>query len=273
MTDDLVPVDDERVTTFRRLLAQSDAWRASHDTRNDAQAISEDAAAIVGGLRDTLMGAGLADVIHNRFKTEALETSVDPEWSNEAAADRRSLMGVARVLYDLGGAMLPGPYAAIMAGDCALRAQGDPPIVGSHIPGHNRRVERPAALDHTKAQIARLAHYNAGWKRTNWAAEHALIYPGIGNDARREWNRALSAQERGDCWRVGKCVRAGAPLTSVDVAIRHQATQYDAEELRRRLKSTRASWVSRKGSSSRPPNGSRIRPRSPTMNSTRTIWA
>jgi hypothetical protein len=237
MTDDLVPIDDERVTAFRRLLAQSDAWRASCEPRDGKQAISEDAAVIVGGLRDMIMEAGLADVIHARFKTEALDTSVDPKWSKDAAADRRSLMGVARVIYDLGGAMLPAPYAAIVAGDCALRAQGDPQIMGSHIPAPNRRVERPAALDQTKAQTARLAHYNAGLKKTNWAAEHALIYPDIGDDARREWHRALSAQERRDCRRVGERVRANAPLTPEDVAIKDQATQYDPEELCRRLKS------------------------------------
>jgi hypothetical protein len=236
MTDDLAPIDDERVTAFRRLLAQSDEWRASCETRNDEQAISEDAAVIVGGIRDMIMGARLDEVIHHRFKTEAKETFVDQEWSKDAAADRRSLMGVARVLHDLGGAMLPAPYAAIVAGDCMLRAQGDPSIMGSHIPAPNRRVQRPAALDHVKAQIARLAHYNAGWKHTNWAVEHALIYPGIGDDARREWHRALSAQERGDCRRVGERVRAGAPLTPDDVAIKDQATQYDAEELCRRLK-------------------------------------
>jgi hypothetical protein len=236
MTDDLVPVGDKRVTTFRRLLAQSDAWRASRDTRDDAQAISEDAAVIVGGLRDMIMGAGLADVVHDRFTTEALDTPVDQNWSLKAAEGRRMLMGLARVLLDIGQVLMPGNLATVFAGDCRYRAEGEPSLVGSDIPKSPRRAERPTMLDDVRRQIVRLSHFNTGLNATSWEAEMRLIYS-RGDGTLKEWNRLLGDAERQECRRVGALMRAGHRLSDEDAMIAQQATRYSADVLRAMVKS------------------------------------
>jgi hypothetical protein len=236
MTDDLAPIDDKFVTAFRRLLGRFRAWNSNRDSRNDAQLVNDEAAGIVGDLRDLVISAGLAVAPHHRFGVEGLSEDAKPDWSKEAVEARRLLLAAARVLMEFGPAIMPGASSMALVADWYAMANGDPSLIGSRIPSSNRRSSRPLMGDMLKAQIVRLSYYNAGLKGTDWETEMGLIYS-AGSGTLRQWKLLIGPDERKDCRRVGALKRAGSPLTPDDDRIAAQATRYPPDELRAWLKS------------------------------------
>jgi hypothetical protein len=227
--DDMVPADDPRVLEVRRLLAKHEAWRRRSEKRNDLAAVAEDAAPIVAGLCAFLIESGLSSSVHARVVAEGLEA--DPDWTAKARVGFRALAGGARVLVDLGPALMPPADAMRLAGDLFLMSSGDPPLLNEEIP-HGGRASRAELLRLAKAQVSRLAYFEAGRKGTNWRTEHAAIYPGLGDEGRKDWNRELSRGERRACRRVGALMARGEPLTPSDELVRAQATRVTPERLR-----------------------------------------
>jgi hypothetical protein len=236
MTDDLAPSDDEFVIAFRRLLARARTWNSTRESRNDADAVNDEAAGIVGDLRDLVISTGLAEALHYRFRVEALSEDAKPDWPKEAVEARRLLLGAVRVLMEFGPALMPGPNSMALVADRYAQANSDPPLIGSRIPASNRRRSRPLLGDQLKAQIVRLSHYNAGLKGTDWKTEMTLIYS-AGDGTLRQWNRLISDVERQTHHRVGALKRSGSPLTPDDDRIAAQAMRYTVAELRAWLKS------------------------------------
>ena len=126
MTNDLAPIDDEFVTAFRRLLARARTWCSTRESQNDADLVNDEAAGIVGDLRDLVISAGLAEPLHHRFRVEAMDEEANPVWPNEAVEARRTLLGAVRVLMEFGPALIPGPHSMALVADWYAMANGDP---------------------------------------------------------------------------------------------------------------------------------------------------
>jgi hypothetical protein len=229
--DDLVPVDDPRVAAYRRLLHDADEWRSARAGRDDRKAAYDEAGVLVGRLRDLMIEAPFLDVMRDRMAMEWETTPVNPEWPQDAADQRRTLMALKRAVVDLGPAFL-GPGSTFIAGDLVMRAAGSPSLIDAKIPCSNKYGHNPALMDAAKPQSIRLAHYNAGLEASGWRTEHAKICPGPGDDTRNAWNALVSAPERRECRRVGALVRRKAPLTPEDEAIQSRAMRYEATALR-----------------------------------------
>jgi hypothetical protein len=229
--DGLVPVDDPRVTAFRRWLRAADEWCLTRAERNDREAAWDEAGTLIGSFRELVIETPFPDVMRDRMAMEWEATAVNPEWPHDVADQRRTLVALKRAMVDFGPAFL-GPHYVLLAGDLAMRAEGSPPLIDAKIPPANRYGYNPLLMDAAKSQTIRLAHYNAGLEGSNWRAEHVKIYPRLGDDMRKVWNALVSEPERRDCWRVGKLVRGKAPLTLEDAVIQLQATRYEAAILR-----------------------------------------
>jgi hypothetical protein len=228
---DLVPVDDPRVTAFRRWLSDADRWGARRTERNDPKAVWDEAGALLGRLQDLTFATPLLGLTRYRMAMEWETTQVNPEWPEAAAEQRRTLMALKRAVADLGPAFL-GPGSTLVAGDLVMRAAGSPSLIDAEIPRTNKYGHNPALMDAAKPQSIRLAHYNAGLERSDWRTEHAKIYPGISDSTRDDWNALVSNPERQDCRRVGALVRRKVPMTPEDEAIQAQALRYEAKALR-----------------------------------------
>ena len=230
MSDNLVPADDPRVTAYRKLLHDAHKWRSARSGSNDREAYDE-AGVLVGRLRDLMIEAPFLEVMRDRMLTDWDATPVNPEWPQDAADQRRTLMAMKRAVVDLGPAFL-GPASTLIAGDLVARAAGSPSLIDDKIPRTNKYGYNPALMDAAKPQSIRLAHYNAGLKGSDWRTEHAKIYPGVGDDTRKAWNMLVSALERSECRRVGDLVRRKTPLTPEDEAIQSLALRYEAKAIR-----------------------------------------
>ena len=122
--DDLVPVDDPRVTAFRKLLYDADEWRSAGAGRNDRKAAYDEAGVLVGRLRDLMIETPFLDVMRDRMAMEWETTPVNPEWPQEAADQRRTLMATKRAVVDLGAAFLgPGSTPSPATSSCGPRAR------------------------------------------------------------------------------------------------------------------------------------------------------
>jgi hypothetical protein len=229
--DGLVPVDDARVTAFRRWLYAADRWRSTQTERDDQEAAYDEAGALIERFRDLVIATPFPDLAGHRMATEWETTVVNPEWPESAANERRMLLALSRSFLDFWPAA-SGRIAMLLAGDFTARAEGSPPIIGATIPPTNRHGFNPWLMDVAKAQTIRLAHYSAGLEGSNWRAEHFKIYPPLSDDTRKVWNALVSASERRDCWRVGELVRRKTPLTLEDAVIQLQATRSEAAILR-----------------------------------------
>jgi hypothetical protein len=232
------PLDNEFVTAFGRILARARTWSLTRESRNDADAVNDEAAEIRGELRDLLISAGLAEPFHHGFRVEAADVEADPDWSQEAVEARRLLLGAIRVMMEFGPAIMPGSNSMTLVADWAAMANGDPSLIGSRIPAPNRRSKRPLLGDMLKAQIVRLSYYNAGLTATDWETEMRLIYStgSAGGGTHRQWKLLIGSDERRECKRVGGLKRAGLPLTQADARIAEQATRYTVAELRAMFK-------------------------------------
>ena len=237
MTGDLPP-DDEFVTAFGRILARARTWSLTRESRNDANAVNDEAAEIRGELRDLFISAGLAEPFHHGFCVEAADVPANPDWPNEAVDACRLLLGAVRVLMEFGPAIMPGASSMTLVADWAAMAHGDPSLIGSRIPAPNRRSKRPQLGDMLKAQIVRLSYFNAGLNGTDWETEMRLIYSAgsTGGGTHRQWKLLIGSDERRECKRIGGLKRAGLPLTQPDTLIAAQATRYTAAELRAMFK-------------------------------------
>ena len=229
--DALVPVDDSRVTAFRRWLYVADQWRSAQTERNERESAYDEAGALIERFRDLVIATPFPDLAGHRMATEWETTVVNPEWPESAANERRMLLALRRGLLDFWPAG-SGRVAMLLAGDFTARAEGSPPIIGATIPPTNRHGFNPWLMDIAKAQTIRLAHYNAGLEASRWQDEHAKIYSAISTDTRKVWNALVDDPERRACRRVGDLVRRKAPLTLQDVAIQLQAIRYEAAVLR-----------------------------------------
>jgi hypothetical protein len=228
---DLVPVDDPRVTAYRKVLYDTDEWKSGRAGRNDRKAAYDEAGVLLGRLRDLIIEASFLDVVRDRMAMEWETTQVNPEWPEAAAGQRRTLMAMKRAVVDLGPAFL-GPGSTLIAGDLVIRAAGSPSLIDAEIPRATKYGHNPALMDAAKPQSIRLAHFNAGLERSDWRSEHAKIYPGISDSTRDNWNALVSNPERQDCRRVGALARRKAPLTAEDETIQAQALRYEAAALR-----------------------------------------
>jgi hypothetical protein len=182
-------------------------------------------------LRDLMIETPFLDVVRDRMATAWETTPVNPEWPQDAADQRRTLMSLKRAVVDLGPAFL-GPGSTLIAGDLVMRAAGSPSLIDDKIPRTKKYGYNPALMDAAKLQSIRLAHYNAGLNGSNWRIEHTKIYPGLGDDTRNTWNALVSELERSECRRVGALVRCKTPLTPEDEAIQSRALRYEATALR-----------------------------------------
>jgi hypothetical protein len=229
--EDLVPVDDPRVTEYRRWLRAADQWRLTQAERNDKEAVYDEAGKLIARFRDTTTATPLRELANYRMATEWEKTVVNREWSESAANERRTLLAMARGLLDFGPVAF-GPFAISLAADLTMRANGSPPLMGSKIPLTNRYGWNPWVMDIAKAQTILLAHYNAGLERSTWLTEHGKIYPRLGEDMRKVWNALVDGPTRKACKRVGILVRRKTPLTPDDAVIQLRATLYEAAVLR-----------------------------------------
>ena len=176
MTDNLVPVDDPRVTAYRRLLHDADEWRSARAGRNDRKAAYDEAGVLVGRLRDLMIDTPFLDVMRDRMAMAWETTPVNPEWPQDAADQRRTLMAMKQAVVELGPAFL-GPGSTLIAGDLVMRAAGSPSLIDDANPSRQEYGYNPALMDAAKPQSIRLAHYIAGRKASGWRTEHAKIYP------------------------------------------------------------------------------------------------
>jgi hypothetical protein len=227
--DGLVPIDDPRVTAFRRWLHAAEHWRSIAAERNDQEAAYDEAGALIAQFRNLAMATPFADVAGHRMAIEWETTVVNPDWPE--ANERRMLMALSRGVLDFWPAASRN-IAIWLAADLTMRAEGSPALMGSNIPTTSRHGYNPWVMDIAKAQTIRLAHYDAGLKGSTWRTEHGKICPGLGDDKRKEWNALVSDPERRDCRRVGELVRRKTPLTLDDAAIQLRATRYEAAILK-----------------------------------------
>lgn len=84
MSDDLVPVDDPRITAYRKLLHDADEWSLARAGRNAREAAYNQAGALVGRLRDLMIQTPFLDVMRDRMAMEWETTPVNPEWPQDA---------------------------------------------------------------------------------------------------------------------------------------------------------------------------------------------
>ena len=233
MTDreDLVPIDDPRVTAFRRWLLDADQWHSTRRDRNDREAAYDEAGALIGNFRDLVTATPFLDVMRERMAIEWETIPVNPELPQDAADQRRTLLTLKRAIVDLGPAFL-GPWATLIAGDFVMRAAGSPSLIDAKIPrarpyGGGNPIMKAAI----KPQSVRFAHFMAGRNASSWRSEHARICPKLSADQQNVWNRLLDKAERDDCRRVGKLIRKDAPLSHDDEAIAAAAMRHNADDL------------------------------------------
>ena len=96
--------------------------------RNDREAAYEEAGALIGKFRDLVAATPFLD---DHARTEEIEwetTPVNPEWPQDAADQRRTLLTLKRAMVDLGPAFL-GPGSTLIAGDLVMRAAGSPSLI------------------------------------------------------------------------------------------------------------------------------------------------
>ena len=159
--DDLVPVDDPRVTAYRKVLYDTDEWKSGRAGRNDRETAYDEAGVLLGRLRDLIIEASFLDVVRDRMAMAWNITAINPEWPQDAADQRRTLMSLKRAVVDMGPAFL-GPGSTLIAGDLVMRAAGSPSLIDAKIPRTNKYGYNPALMDAAKPQSIRLAHYNSG---------------------------------------------------------------------------------------------------------------
>jgi hypothetical protein len=228
--EDLVSVDDPRVTAFRRWLRAADQWRLTLAERNDQEAAYDEAGALLTRFRDLAMATPFPDLAGHRMAIEWESAVVNSEWPKNAANERRMLLALSRGVLDF----WPGAsrqIAILLAADLTMRAEGSPALIGSKIPRTNRHGYNPWVVDIAKAQTILLAHYSAGLERSNWRTEHSKICPRISEDMRKVWNALVDGSTRKACRRVGELVRRKTTLTLDDAAIQLRATRYEAAVL------------------------------------------
>jgi hypothetical protein len=229
--DDLVPVDDPRVTAFRRWLDDADRWRTALTERNNPKAVWDEAGALIGRLQDLTFATPLPDLARYRMAMTSKATVVSHEWPSEAADQYRTLRALERGILDFGPAFL-GPGSTHLAGDLALRASGSPSPLDDKIPrSHKYSDGNPAMKAAIKPQTIRFAHFMAGRNASSWRNEHAKICPKLSVDQQNVWNRLLDKAERDDCRRVGNLIQRDAPLSPEDEAIAAAAMRHNAAEL------------------------------------------
>jgi hypothetical protein len=231
--DGLAPVDDPRVTAFRRWLRAADEWCSTRAERNDQEAAYDEAGVLIAGFQNVVLDSPFPYLMHERIVTEWETAVINPEWSERAAKDRRVLLGWARIMHDFGQALgIGNSDARALSADFLMRADGVKSLVGAEIPPTSRRGFNPVIMDFMKSQTIRLAHYNDGLEGSPWLVEHAKIYPGLSEDTRKGWNSLVPASERANCRRVGDLVRRKETLTPEDAKVQSQATRFEAVALR-----------------------------------------
>jgi hypothetical protein len=229
--EDLVPVDDPRVTAFRRWLRAADQWRLTEADPNDQEAAYDEAGALIARFRELTSATPFPDLAGHRMAIEWETTVVNPEWPESAANERRMLLALSRGVLDFWPAASRN-IAIWLVADLTMRADGSPALMDSKIPPTNRYGYNPWVMDIAKGQTILLAHYNAGLEGSNWRAEHQKIYPDLSDDTRKVWNALVDDPRRRDCRRVGKLVRRKGLLTLEDAVIQLHATRYEAAVLR-----------------------------------------
>jgi hypothetical protein len=107
VSDDLVPIDDPRVTEYRRWLHDADQWRATRAERRDAEAARDAAGELIGRFGDLMIATPFLDIMGKRMAAEWETAAVNPDWSKIAANQRRLLLALGQAIIDFGRAFLP----------------------------------------------------------------------------------------------------------------------------------------------------------------------
>ena len=171
------------------------------------------------------------DVMRDRMAMEWETTPVNPEWPQDAADQRRTLMAMKRAVVDLGPAFL-GPGSTLIAGDLVMRAAGSPSLIDAKIPRTKKYGYNPALMDAAKpSPFASRTTMLDSRDRTGEPSTPKSI-PASAMTREKVWNALVSELERSECRRVGALVRRKTPLTPEDEAIQSRALGYEATALR-----------------------------------------